>query len=173
MALGPYLAYDGVDYECTICERFFGSKSSFYAHCKQTSRHAWCERCCRLFISTPAENAHLLESSRHNICLRCPQPQDCNNLERFEVLHQAHEGNVVRHGDAETAILGFGTVCIEATSPSGGKVLIRLNDVAFIPGMHTSILSVLLIESDAANHIMRNVTKCEPLRSLANTDLDS
>ena len=23
MALGPYLAYDGVEYECTICERFF------------------------------------------------------------------------------------------------------------------------------------------------------
>lgn len=76
MALGPYLAYDGVDYECTICERFFGSKSSLYAHCKQTSRHAWCERCCRLFISTPAKNAHLLESSRHNMCLLCPQPQD-------------------------------------------------------------------------------------------------
>lgn len=62
--------------------------------------------------------------------------------ERFEVLHQAHEGKVVRHGDAETAILGFGTVCIEATSPRGGKVPIWLNDVAFIPGMHTSILSV-------------------------------
>ena len=66
----------------------------------------------------------------------------CNNLEHFEILHQAHEGDVVRHGDAETAILGFGTVCIKATSPSGGKVPIRLNDVAFIPGMHTSLLSV-------------------------------
>ena len=39
-------------------------------------------------------------------------------------------------------ILGFGTVSIKATSPSGGKVPIQLNDVAFIPGMHTSLLSV-------------------------------
>ena len=66
----------------------------------------------------------------------------CNNLEHFDILHQAHEGDIIQYDDAETVILGFGTVCIKATSPSSGKVPIWLNNVAFIPGIHTSLLSV-------------------------------
>ena len=46
----------------------------------------------------------------------------CNNLEHFDILHQAHEGDIIQYDDAETVILGFGTVCIKATSPSSGKV---------------------------------------------------
>lgn len=84
MDLGPYLAYNGVDYECTVCERFFGSKAALHAHCRQTSQHAWCERCRRVFISTPAKNAHLRDSSRHNICFICRQPPDFRTSEDLE-----------------------------------------------------------------------------------------
>jgi hypothetical protein len=76
MDLGPYLACDGVNYECTICERFFCSESALYAHCRQTSRHQWCERCFRVFVSAQAKNTHLRKSSRHNVCSTCPQLQD-------------------------------------------------------------------------------------------------
>lgn len=64
--------------------RLFGSKSSLYAHCRQSSRHVWCERCSRLFVATPARNAHLLESSRHNMCLFCPRPQDFDTGEELQ-----------------------------------------------------------------------------------------
>ena len=37
MGLGLYLAYDGVNYECTICDWLFCSKSALYAYCQQTS----------------------------------------------------------------------------------------------------------------------------------------
>ncbi|KAE8388155.1 hypothetical protein BDV23DRAFT_174102 [Aspergillus alliaceus] len=47
MELGPYLTFDEIDYECTLCERVFASKGSLYAHCRNTSRDEWCERCCR------------------------------------------------------------------------------------------------------------------------------
>ena len=67
----------------------------------------------------------------------------CNNLERFESLEPAPEGHMVRHGDSETCILGFGIVQVHATSPNkDGDVPIRLHNVAFIPGMHTNLLSV-------------------------------
>ncbi|PLB48185.1 hypothetical protein P170DRAFT_410888 [Aspergillus steynii IBT 23096] len=56
MELGPYLAFDGINYECALCERDFASEGSLYAHCRNTSQHDWCER--------------------HNICLRCPSSQD-------------------------------------------------------------------------------------------------
>lgn len=84
MDLGPYLAYDGVDYECTICERFFGSETALYAHCRQTSQHLWCERCVRVFVSSSAKDAHIRNSSSHNICWMCPQPQDFRSNETLQ-----------------------------------------------------------------------------------------
>jgi protein-arginine kinase activator protein McsA len=76
MDLGPYLACDGVNYECTICDRYFCSEFALYTHCRQTSRHQWCERCLRAFVSAQAKNTHLRKSSRHNVCSTCPQLQD-------------------------------------------------------------------------------------------------
>ncbi|KAL3410501.1 hypothetical protein V8F44DRAFT_635094 [Aspergillus fumigatus] len=95
MDLGPYLACDGVDYECTICERFFCSESALYAHCRQTSRHQWCERCFRVFISVQAKDAHLRKSSRHNVLKShhfCPQ---CNVY--YDSVEQLQEHDVTRH----------------------------------------------------------------------------
>ncbi|RAK98721.1 uncharacterized protein BO80DRAFT_386745 [Aspergillus ibericus CBS 121593] len=84
MGLGPYLAYNGVDYECLICERAFISADALYAHCRQTSLHEWCERCCRVFISNSSKFAHLRESNRHHVCSSCPQPKDFESLEELE-----------------------------------------------------------------------------------------
>jgi hypothetical protein len=74
--LCPHLAYDGVNYECTICERFFFSESALYAHCRLTSRYQWCERCWRVFISNQAKYTHIKTSSRYNVCSICSQLQD-------------------------------------------------------------------------------------------------
>jgi uncharacterized C2H2 Zn-finger protein len=76
MDLGPYLAFDGVNYQCTICERFFCSESALYAHCRQTLQHQWCERCFRVFISAQVKTTHVQKSSRHNVCSTCPQLED-------------------------------------------------------------------------------------------------
>lgn len=84
MDLDRYLTYDGVDYECTICERFFASRRAIFDHCRDTSRHEWCEKCERVFLSEPAKNQHLRNSSNHNICWICPQIEDfedCSDLD--------------------------------------------------------------------------------------------
>lgn len=76
MSLGPYLNYDGEDYECLICRRYFPNRGALYAHCKYTSRHEWCDRCHRVFVSGAAFEAHLRASSSHNPCPSCPQKPD-------------------------------------------------------------------------------------------------
>lgn len=76
MDLDRHLRYDGVDYECTICERLFASLRAIYDHCRNTSRHEWCETCERVFLSEPAKQQHLRNSRNHNICWICPQIRD-------------------------------------------------------------------------------------------------
>lgn len=73
MKLSLYQTYNGVGYERTICERNFIHETALYDHCRQTSRHAWCERCSRVFLLTAAKETHLRESSAHNLCSICPQ----------------------------------------------------------------------------------------------------
>ncbi|PYH65883.1 uncharacterized protein BO88DRAFT_470151 [Aspergillus vadensis CBS 113365] len=65
--LGPYLDYDGEDYICTICDRWFTTEGALFAHCRATTRHEWCERCRRVFVSEDSKNAHVRASKRHNI----------------------------------------------------------------------------------------------------------
>lgn len=84
MELGPYLIFDGLEYQCTLCERDFASKGALYAHCRNTSQHEWCERCCRVFISTASKDAHLKASRRHNFCLRCSPSRDFEILDELE-----------------------------------------------------------------------------------------
>ena len=91
MDLGPYLAFDGVNYECTICERIFSSETALYAHCESTSRHSWCARCRRVFVSTQARNSHLQDSNQHYICPKCPDTQDFeSSLELQNHLEESH-----------------------------------------------------------------------------------
>ncbi|KAL4948875.1 hypothetical protein BDW69DRAFT_198539 [Aspergillus filifer] len=91
MVLGRYLIYNGVDYECTICERLFTSLDNLFAHCRQTSQHSWCERCRRVFISVDAKDKHLQKSNKHNICSACSQPRD------FENAGELREHKITQH----------------------------------------------------------------------------
>ncbi|KAF9884196.1 hypothetical protein FE257_002187 [Aspergillus nanangensis] len=91
MGLGPYLVFNGVAYECTVCDRYFSSTPALYAHCRQASQHEWCDRCCRVFISTPSKNMHLRESHQHHLCLVCPCPRDyATGQELEDHLIQSH-----------------------------------------------------------------------------------
>lgn len=84
MKLGVYLDYNNGRYECTICERFFNHEAALYDHCRQTSRHAWCERCSRVFLSGSAKDTHLRESNAHHICSNCPRLQDFKTDKELE-----------------------------------------------------------------------------------------
>lgn len=65
----------------------------------------------------------------------------CNNLSRFQHLEEAMDGSVLRFGNTMTPILGFGTVLIYGTLPEG-QVTLRLQDVAYVPGLHTNTVSM-------------------------------
>jgi hypothetical protein len=69
--LDRYVTYDGCDYLCTLCDRFFDSHTALEAHCRNTSRHSWCERCQRVFPSETSKTEHLRHSASHHICLKC------------------------------------------------------------------------------------------------------
>ncbi|KAL4947492.1 hypothetical protein BDW69DRAFT_204329 [Aspergillus filifer] len=84
MDLDRYLIYNSGDYDCTICERCFKSLDNLYAHCRQTSRHSWCERCRRVFVSVDDKDKHLQDSNRHNIFSACSQPRDFENAEELQ-----------------------------------------------------------------------------------------
>jgi hypothetical protein len=72
MSLGPHLYYDGEDYKCLLCDRWFGTAKALYDHCRYTNRHEWCETCMRVFVSTTAKNQHLFFSPVHShICTLC------------------------------------------------------------------------------------------------------
>ncbi|KAK9555901.1 hypothetical protein V6000_008619 [Aspergillus fumigatus] len=72
MSLGPHLYYDGEDYKCLLCDRWFETEKALYDHCRYTSRHEWCETCRRVFVSTTAKNQHLFDSPVHShICTLC------------------------------------------------------------------------------------------------------
>lgn len=91
MKLGRDLKYNGVEYKCTFDERYFNNESALYDRCRQTSRHAWCERCSRVFLLTAAKETHLRESSAHSICSICPQaPGFKTNEDLNEHLVETH-----------------------------------------------------------------------------------
>ncbi|PYH50116.1 uncharacterized protein BO96DRAFT_505092 [Aspergillus niger CBS 101883] len=84
MGLGPHLTYNGIEYECLICERSFVSLDALYDHCRQTLRHEWCGKCRRVFVSKPSKISHLRTSNRHHFCPSCPQPRDFESSEELE-----------------------------------------------------------------------------------------
>lgn len=70
--LGPYLDYNGEEYECLLCQRYFASIASLYQHCKDTNYHEWCEGCRRVFVSLDAKRAHLRTSCTPRAILYTP-----------------------------------------------------------------------------------------------------
>ena len=51
------------------------------------------------------------------------------------------DGSILRFGDRTTPILGYGTVMVYGTLPQG-QVTLRLQNVAYVPGLHTNIVSM-------------------------------
>ena len=103
-----------------------------------------------IYSDFKSDNAHSFASSSADYPLKDSWIADlgsdthvCNNLEHFKSLEPAPEGHMVCHGNSETCILSFSIVQVHAPSPNkGGDVPIQLHDIAFIPGMHTNLLSV-------------------------------
>ncbi|KAL2834791.1 hypothetical protein BJY01DRAFT_259377 [Aspergillus pseudoustus] len=71
MNLGPYIEWNGEDYRCTLCDRYFNSRTALFSRCRYTSQHDWCERCTRVFRSPAAKQAHIKAAWCHNICQVC------------------------------------------------------------------------------------------------------
>ncbi|OJJ66363.1 hypothetical protein ASPBRDRAFT_48998 [Aspergillus brasiliensis CBS 101740] len=82
--LGSYLEYDGIDYLCTICDRWFGTRGALDTHCRATTRHEWCERCRRVFVSESAKDAHIRASNRHHVCSTCSDPTDFESAQDLD-----------------------------------------------------------------------------------------
>lgn len=85
MELGRYLVvHRPNNYECTLCDRLFGSKTALYAHCRQTTNHEWCERCFRVLATCEAKDAHIKNSNSHNICGKCVGRRDFETRAQLE-----------------------------------------------------------------------------------------
>lgn len=76
VVLGKYIHYDGIDYRYNLCDRWFFSAAALVAHCRNTTRHAWCERCERVFRSDFEKEKHLSASTSHNVCWKCYRGRD-------------------------------------------------------------------------------------------------
>lgn len=66
----------------------------------------------------------------------------CNDLSCFSCLEAPMQETVLCFGDSYTSILGYGTVEVHASLPNGQKVYLDLHDVAYVPGLHTNIVSM-------------------------------
>lgn len=64
-----------------------------------------------------------------------------NDLSRFIELEDAPDDHRLRFGNALTPIVGYGKVSVKGTRPDG-NVTLTLSDVAYVPGLHTNIVSM-------------------------------
>lgn len=108
------------------------------------------------FASSTSTNDYLLRASW--IAGSGSDTHVCNDLRRFESFIPAGEEDTVRHGNSETGIVGFGTVQVYGSLPKDKQVVMRLHNVAFIPGMHTNLLSVR--RAEMAGYLMNIRHKC-------------
>lgn len=52
--LGRFILSSYPGYLCTLCDdRYFSTLRAVEEHCRNTRKHAWCERCKRVFTSGP------------------------------------------------------------------------------------------------------------------------
>jgi hypothetical protein len=69
----------------------------------------------------------------------------CNDLELF--MTYVPRKNIVKTGQTETPLLGYGQVRITGRHPrTGATVPITLDNVQYSPGFHTSLISLSIIE---------------------------
>ena len=65
----------------------------------------------------------------------------CNDLGCFQKLEHCTDGSTLKFGDRETAILGFGSVIVYGNQ-RGRQITLTLTNVAYIPSLHTNIVSM-------------------------------
>ncbi|KAJ0418426.1 hypothetical protein BJY00DRAFT_302818 [Aspergillus carlsbadensis] len=110
MDLGPYLAFNGANYECTICDRLFSSEIAVYAHCRSTSRHLWCESKHYIYPKCPQsyyfyldyklyynsfKNLQEHDVTQHHLCIKYGNYfANKNNLQMWILIH-LESGNCV------------------------------------------------------------------------------
>src|SRR6266487_3203976 len=66
----------------------------------------------------------------------------CNNRTRIRNLRPAHSDDYLLAGKDTIPIEGFGSVEISVERESGGKRQIVLENTAFVPSFHTSVVSL-------------------------------
>lgn len=71
MVFGKHIDYDGEDYYCKLCSRWFYSWTALMGHCRNTTRHEWCETCKRVFRTAQELDQHKNASGNHHICDWC------------------------------------------------------------------------------------------------------
>lgn len=66
----------------------------------------------------------------------------CNDLSRFKTLNPAQDENIMIFGGSSTPIMGYGTVIVNADGCNGERATLELKDTAYMPDLHTNIVSL-------------------------------
>lgn len=66
----------------------------------------------------------------------------CNDLSRFYTLQECTEGEELCFGNSSMPILGFRMTNVIGDQDEGKKATLSLSEVAYIPGLHTNIVSM-------------------------------
>ena len=85
--VGPHVTFNGQDYNCNLCGRFFNTRDALLMHLRNSTRHLWCERCKHVFPDQASMLSHLHNSSKHHICNTCEGGFDFEH----EHEHIAHD----------------------------------------------------------------------------------
>lgn len=85
ITLGGYIeAHHGARYFCNLCRVNFFGQSAILQHCRNTSRHAWCDKCERVFATAEVKQEHLMNSFHHHICFECETKPDFRTEDELE-----------------------------------------------------------------------------------------
>ncbi|KAE8360430.1 hypothetical protein BDV27DRAFT_134504 [Aspergillus caelatus] len=97
---------------CLLCDREFSTERALLHHCRETTRHCWCERCVRVFPSLPAKAQHLRQSNAHYICQLC-----------------AHRPDFISEDELEDHEIDYHHLCVDCGLYHNSKEQLRLHDV--------------------------------------------
>lgn len=66
----------------------------------------------------------------------------CNDLTRFKRVDPVHNGKVLKFGSKSAPILAIGEIEIHPTADDDQQTKLTLRNVAFVPDLHTNIVSI-------------------------------
>lgn len=70
-----------------------------------------------------------------------------NQISRFLNFRTANPNDCLWAGEGQIKIQGYGDVDLALQTPAGGRITLRLHDVAFVPEMATSLVSLRLLRN--------------------------